>query len=83
MKALAEKVPGGAAPGGMPALPKDIPRRPAPGPAEFAGAYGTGQQADPAGPRWLSRIGEEEVTSFVIASAAKQSSREPGNWIAS
>jgi signal recognition particle subunit SRP54 len=25
MKALAEKMPGGAAPGGMPALPKDLP----------------------------------------------------------
>jgi signal recognition particle subunit SRP54 len=25
VKALAEKMPGGAAPGGMPALPKDIP----------------------------------------------------------
>ena len=32
MKALAEKMPGGAGPGGMPALPKDLARRP-PAPA--------------------------------------------------
>ena len=39
MKALAEKMPGGAGPGGMPALPKDLARRPAFRPAEFAGTY--------------------------------------------
>ena len=42
-------------PGGMPALPKDLPGRPAPGPAEFAGTYRAQRQADLAGPRRLSR----------------------------
>jgi len=61
MKALAEKMPGGAGPGGMPALPKDLPAvfgRP----AEFAGPYRPQRQADAAGPRRLSRAGEEEMT---------------------
>src|SRR5205814_2592536 len=42
------------------------PRRPAPGPAELAGAYGTEQQADPAGSRRFSRTGEEEVRTFRV-----------------
>jgi signal recognition particle subunit SRP54 len=38
-------------------------RRPALGPAESARAYGLERQADPAGPRRLSRTGEEEMRS--------------------
>src|SRR5204863_8683286 len=57
-------------------------RGPAPGSAEFAGTDGSQRQADAAG---FGRIsGQEEMTSFVIASAAKQSIlRQEPSWIAS
>ena len=66
MKALAEKMPGGLPQGGMPSLPKELTRRSAIGPAEFAWPYRAQRQADPAGPRRLSRIGEEEMIAIQI-----------------
>ena len=70
MKALAEKMPGGA--GRRHArLAKGSSGGPASGPAEFAGAYRPQRQADAAGPRRLSRGRRNDP--FVIASAAKQS----------
>ncbi len=66
MKALAEKMPGGAAPGGMPALPKDLPPGLRSGLPNIAGTYRPERQAEPAGPRRLSGTGEEEmrISSF-------------------
>ena len=49
-------------------------RRPAPGLAEFAGTYGPQRQADPAGPRRLSRTGEEEMRNSSFAARGEQSS---------
>ena len=48
-------------------------RGPALRPAEFAGAHRPQRQADPAGPRRLSRTGEEEMTS--LSSLRAQRSR--------
>ena len=69
MKAMAEKMQGGA--GRRPAAAaQGSSRRPASGPAEFAGPYGPQRQADLAGPRRLS--GEEEMR-FRHCERAKQS----------
>ena len=58
MKAMAEKMQGGAG-GGLPQSAEGSSRRPASGPAESAGPHRPQRQADPAGPRRLS--GEEEI----------------------
>ena len=85
MKALAEKMPGGAGPGGMPALPKDLPAGLRYRPAEPARAHRPQRQADLAGPRWLSRPGEEEMTSLSSLRAQRSNPyrRGAGSWIAS
>ena len=48
--------------GGMPALPKELPAGLRTGLPNLPGLTGLPQQADAAGPRRLSRIGEEEMT---------------------
>ena len=76
IKALQEKMPGGAGPGGMPGLPKDLPGGLAIRLAQSAGTDRPQRQADAARPRRLPRIGEEEMSISVIASKASTTTTE-------
>ena len=86
MKALAEKMPGGAAPGGMPTLPKDLPGGLRQGLPNLPGLTGLSGKPNLAGPRRLSRGRRNDAVSRHCERAQRRSnpcSMMRRYWIAS
>src|SRR4030088_3300073 len=64
MKALAEKMPGGAGPGGMPALPKDLPAGLGQGLPNLPGLTGLSGKPKLPCPGGLPRVGKKKLLSY-------------------